>query len=95
MLSRKLICPGSGGGGGGCTCDKELEEYPLTFCRFCWSIRRPAAPFRGDSPRATFRGEMSSKSSAGNGRLGELVAAISTNFNAGEFADGAETSMEG
>lgn len=42
---------------------------------FCWFSLRPAAPFKGDSPRASLRGLLiSSMSSTGKGRLGELVA---------------------
>lgn len=41
---------------------------------FCSFSRRPAAPFRGDSPRASLRGGLSSLSkSSGNGRFGEFV----------------------
>ena len=44
------------------------------WLRRCWSSRRPAAPFRGDTPRASRLGGLSSSSSRPNGRFGDAVA---------------------
>lgn len=69
MPSRKLISRGSGVGPWG----RPMGVLPLAaMLRRAASRRRPAAPLRGDSPRASLRGCALSSASS-RGRFGEFV----------------------
>jgi hypothetical protein len=70
MPRRKLMPRGRGGGPAG----RPMGVLPVVaLLRRAASRRRPAAPFKGDSPRASFRGCALSSASS-RGRFGDFTA---------------------